>query len=97
MVNDMTIVFGFLIFFTLLGIIAPFLNDSFADLNVPSNNPDSVFEDFEEPDLTSGWDIFLSAITMSFWSFGLPTWINSILLPLRIKCQLNDEIYPGNN
>lgn len=85
MVNDMTIIFGFITFFTLVGFIAPFMNDEFSTLNIPENQLDSV-ETGESVSVTSAWSVLASVLLMSIWSFGsLPISLELIIfLPLRV-------------
>lgn len=88
MVNDMTIIYGFLIFFTLVGFIAPFMNAEFSDLSIAEYNVEDVGSDIGESDFNavSGWSVFLSVIGMSIWSFGsLPLGLELIIfLPIRL-------------
>jgi len=75
MANDVIILMGIITFFTLFGVIAPYIN---ADMNagLPS---DQTIDVNEQPSVL---DIGLSVIgTIFAWSFGsnTPVWLNIIL------------------
>ena len=88
MANDMSIAYGIILFFFLVGAITPFMNASFTDLDIPENQPTGIIGDIDEDDLTStkAYKVIKSLFKIFFWSFGaLPTWIEWIIfIPLRI-------------
>lgn len=87
MVNDMTIIYGFITFFVLIGIITPYINEEF-DTSYPINDA-SQLENLDTKEATSSISAFKvigSVISMFFWTFGnLPTWLDlALFLPLRV-------------
>lgn len=88
MVNDMTIMYGIIVFFVIIGVLAPFLNASF-DTDIPETSASSLYEDIDENDVTSTVSTFrviTSVFSMFFWTFGsLPLFIDAVIFtPLRI-------------
>ena len=87
-VNDMTIIYGLITFFIILGIATPLINAEFGS-NYSSGNPDSIENDITahiENSEVSMWQIIKSVLSMFLWTFGaLPVWFDLIImLPLRI-------------
>lgn len=91
MVNDMTILGGFVIFLILVGVAVPFMNAEFnqsdAEVNV------GLVHDSQDPsDMTSisAWKVFKSVIAMFFWTFGSLPFIIDLLIfePIRIIAYL---------
>lgn len=88
MVNDMTIIYGLLVFFVTLGLIVPFINDEF-HVGMPEFSAESLSKDMDELDVkssVSAFEVIGSIGSMFFWGFDiLPAFINGIIfIPLRI-------------
>jgi hypothetical protein len=87
MVNDMTILGGFVVFFLIVGLALPFLNAEFnqSDSEV---NPSYVSDNQNPDDLSSisAWSVIKSVFLMFFWTFGsLPLTIELLIFePIRI-------------
>ena len=101
MANDMSIAYGIILFFFLVGAITPFMNASFSDLSIPENQPTGITDDIDEDDLTisKAYEVIKSIFKMFFWTFGdLPIWIEwTVFMPLRILLGLiiARNIWPG--
>jgi len=87
MANDVTILAGLILFFLILGVAVPVIQDEFSQ-DVNNYNPDSL-EDFDEPD--TGWfgttfsKILGNVYLVMLWTFGVPAWVNlTILLAMRM-------------
>lgn len=89
MANDMTIIFGILAFFIILGSIIPYVNaeygSSYTTPNVAGFEEQVVSESDSIGSVVSGWKVLASVLTMFFWSFaGISIFLNIVLLPVRI-------------
>ena len=74
-----------LVFFLILGVVTPLIANDMG-FSTPSYDVDGniVNED------VSGLDIASSVLTVAFWSFEVPIWINIIiLLPMRLLFYLS--------
>ena len=87
MVNDMTIIYGFVTFFVLIGIVTPYINAEF-NSSYPVNDAETLIDIDTDKAVSSvsAFKVIGSVITMFFWSFGnLPVWLDLVLfLPLRV-------------
>lgn len=88
MANDITILYGIITFFIIIGVLAPFLNAEFSS-NITEHDPNSITDDLntgQAQSSISAFKVFGSVISMFFWSFGLiPVWLDLIIFtPLRI-------------
>ena len=87
--SDMTVLYGIIILFFVMGIVTPFIND---DFGTGTSSPDvegfgdSMLEEASGATSTSIWEILLSVLSMFFWTFGaIPTVIDLVvLMPVRI-------------
>ena len=72
--------------FVAIGIFLPIVNEAVG--NADSTLNDANFDDeIDTDDLTvaSAWNIFLSVLSMFFWTFGaLPFWLDAIFMILRV-------------
>ena len=72
--------------FIAVGIFLPIVNEAVG--NADSTLNDANFDDeIDTDDLTvaSAWNIFLSVLSMFFWTFGaLPFWLDAIFMILRV-------------
>ncbi len=87
MVNDMTILYGIIVFFVMVGTFVPYFNESF-DTDYSEYNPQALEDGFDPDDTdssVSAFRVISSVVSMFFWSFEVPAWINAIIfMPLRI-------------
>ncbi len=85
--NDSHILIGIVSVFIVMGLFLPYFNSAF--------NMDSSIQNFDnmESDIgnyrptesvTDGFSIMLSVISMFFWSFNMPSWLNTLFLIPRI-------------
>jgi len=76
-----------IIFFIMLGVLIPIIQESF-NLDKDENNINTVAEGLtgKGDDSVSAFDIIISIVSMFFWSFGAIVWWVDLLLlvPLRI-------------
>jgi hypothetical protein len=88
MANDMTIIFGYLAFFILVGASMPFINAEFGT-NVTEHDLDTlesnVGADIDSVTTVRAIDLIISVIKMFFWTFGdLWWWVDAFLLLIRV-------------
>lgn len=87
MANDVTILSGFLIFFLILAVAAPVIEEEFGQ-DVTNFGVEEI-DTYEEPVQawydTSFATILVNIGTILFWTFGIPWWINlTFLLTIRL-------------
>jgi len=88
MVNDMSIAYGIIIVFILIGISLPFINTAFGHPST-STNIEIVNSETGEALATESslsiFSIFFSVSKMFFWTFGdLPFWLDAIFISVRL-------------
>ena len=88
MVNDITIIFGIIVFFVSIGIIAPFLNAEF-NSSIPQFSTTALTDDIDEGEIKSdinAFKVFASVFSMFFWTFGeIPAFVDALIfIPLRL-------------
>ena len=80
------IITSIMFLFIAVGIFLPIVNEAVG--NADSTLNDANFDDeIDTDDLTvaSAWNIFLSVLSMFFWTFGaLPFWLDAIFMILRV-------------
>ena len=90
--NDITVMYGIIIFFVLIGVIAPYLNAEF-NSELAELDP-TILESGIDPDdarsTVGAFNVIGSVFAMFFWTFGIiPVWFDLIIfLPLRITLAL---------
>lgn len=90
-VNDVSLMWGIVLVFVLIGIVMPYINDSFGSSENEFNT--GQFDDNidDETDFTSlsATKILLSVASMFFWTFGsLPFWLDGIFIVARVMLGL---------
>lgn len=100
MVNDMTILGGFIILFVAIGIAIPVIESEYSS-STTEYDLTTVSGDQDSSDLTglSAWKVIKSIALMFVWSFsGIPLWIELLIFePIRIIAYaiLARNIWPG--
>ncbi len=83
----MSILYGIITFFVIIGFIAPFVNDEFGG-NAPVYDLDTLDSGIDAESTSAigtAFEVFVSIVSMFFWNFNLPVWMNAIIfLPIRI-------------
>ena len=83
-VNDISIAWGIITIFILIGVLMPYINDAFdTDTGVPNIGglEENVGEDAENVSTLNAFTILFSVLKMFFWTFGdLPFWLDSIFI-----------------
>lgn len=87
-VNDISIAWGIIGTFVLLGVLMPFVNDAF---NVDASEFDEqnveteVGENIENVSTINAFSVLFSILGMFFWTFGqIPFWLDAIFVIFRI-------------
>ena len=86
-VNDVSIMWGIVIIFVLIGAIIPFVNDAFNTDENEFNNAQFDQNIDDETDFTSisATTILSSIASMFFFTFGnLPFWLDAIFIVVRV-------------
>lgn len=89
MANDTPIFLTLVCILLGIGILVPIVNSVFGSVTSASQNIDETISgvDIEsESSITlTGFSIILNVVSVAFWTFGLPLWINlTLLLVMRI-------------
>lgn len=91
MVNDVSLIWGIVSVFILVGFITPYVNDAFGR-NDPIYNIDQTGNELEIETSKTNLNTFqlLKSISlMFFWTFGaLPFWLDTIFFIMRIMLGL---------
>ena len=81
--NNNGIIYAFITFFILLGVVHPLIATEF-NREYSSNDIDGLNEDVNNGDVTSA-NVFTVLLAVILWVIGAPVWFNLIiLLPMRI-------------
>jgi len=84
--NDSHILLGIVSVFILLGFFLPYINEAFGQ-DSTSQNFNNLQNELGEATSENGVNAFTvlaSILSMFFWSFGLPAWLNAIFLIPRL-------------
>lgn len=80
---DMKILMWAAAFFVLLGAVVPYINSEFGSDYSGNELDDPSGEGVEAS--SALFTSLLNVLTFAFWTFGLPSWFNlMILLPIRV-------------
>lgn len=90
-INDVSLMWGIILIFVLIGALIPYVNNSFNtsenEFNV--NQFDDQIDDETDFTALSATKILLSIASMFFWTFGtLPFWLDAIFLVMRVMLGL---------
>ena len=84
--TDSTLLITVMVFFILLGTVLPFI-DAATGADITTHNADELSPQVDEQDFNviNGLDVFLSILTVLFWSFSVPFYVNLLFIePFRI-------------
>ena len=88
-VNDISIATGIILVFVLLGLLLPFVNESFGETGTnldPESVETNVGQDIENVSAISAFKVLLSVLKMFFWTFGdLPFWLDGVFIVFRLQ------------
>ena len=88
MVNDITIITGIASIFIFLGLVIPFINAEYGtgatEIDMEGFEDDVEELTGESPSIISAPGIFVSVLSMFFWTFGaIPFWLDGVFLIFR--------------
>lgn len=92
MVNDISIAWGIITVFILLGVLLPFVNEAYdtsSGIINTENLETAVGENVENASAITAFTILFSVLKMFFWTFGdLYFWLDAIFVIFRIMLAL---------